>query len=405
MIHQLIPARHGFLADDPIFALNAEAQARKAAGEAILNASVGALFDDSGQLVVLASVMDLWRELTPLEVAPYAPISGDPAFLKALVQRHWPELDSPGAACATPGGSGALALSLRNFLEPGQRLLTTAPYWGPYATLAAENGIGLVTVPWPGAGQPLDGTAWDRTLRELMKTQGRVLIWLNDPCHNPTGRSLFPADRSVLLGLLRELSSLGPVTLLLDFAYLDYAGDPGAVAVALKDYAALGAEGRVLVGAAMSLSKSLTLYGARGGAIAFPWRGEPALQAALTQSCRGTWSTCAKAPQSLLLRLAKDGKAQERLAAEHRHWSEVLAARATALDRALGTEGLAPCRWQGGFFVTVGCPESEAVCGHMKAEGVFTVPLPEGLRVGLCGLQAEAAPRLAGALARAMGRR
>jgi aspartate/tyrosine/aromatic aminotransferase len=405
MAIQLLPTRRAFPTDDPIFALNAEAQARKAAGEAILNASVGALFDDSGQLVVLDSVMDLWRELTPLEVAPYAPIAGDPAFLKALVQRHWPERDSPGAACATPGGSGALAISLRNFLEPGQRLVTTAPYWGPYATLAAENGIGLATAPWPGVGQPLDGTAWDRKLRELMKAQGRVLLWLNDPCHNPTGRSLSPADRLVLLGLLRELSSLGPMTLLLDFAYLDYASDPGAVAAALKDYADLGAEGRVLVGAAMSLSKSLTLYGARGGAIAFPWCGDPALQAALTQSCRGTWSTCAKAPQSLLLRLAKDGKAQVRLAAEHRHWSEVLAARATALDRALASEGIAACRWQGGFFVTVGCPGPEAACGCMKVEGVFTVPLPEGLRVGLCGLPAEAAPRLAAAMGRALGRR
>ena len=85
MTHQLIPTRRAFPADDPIFALNAEAQARKAAGEPILNATVGALLDESGQLVVLDSVMGLWRELTALEVAPYAPIAGDPAFLQALV--------------------------------------------------------------------------------------------------------------------------------------------------------------------------------------------------------------------------------------------------------------------------------------------------------------------------------
>ncbi len=400
MTDALIPTRRAFPADDPIFALNAEAQARRAAGESILNATVGALLDDSGQLVVLDSVMGLWRELGALEVAPYAPIAGDPAFLKALVQRHWPHLDSAGAACATPGGSGALALSLRNFLERGQAVLTTAPYWGPYATLAAENGMSLTTAPWPEAGLPLDATAWDMALRALMKTQGRVLLWLNDPCHNPSGRSLSATDRAALMGVLRGVAALGPVTLLLDFAYLDYTCEPQAVAAALADYAALGAEGQVLVGASMSLSKSMTLYGARCGALAFPWCGDPALQAALTQSCRGTWSNCAKAPQALLLRLVKDGKAQEGLAAEHCHWSEVLAARALALDEALEAEGMAALRWQGGFFVTVPAAEPEATGGRLKAEGVFTVPLPEGLRVGLCGMRAAEAPRLAQALRR-----
>ena len=286
MTRQLIPSRRAFPADDPIFALNAEAQARRASGDSILNATVGALLDDSGQVVVLEAVMDLWRELTALEVAPYAPIAGDPRFLTTLVRRHWPLLTTAGAACATPGGSGALAVSLRNFLEPGQRVLTTAPFWGPYATLAAENGISLVTAPWPGAGEPLDAGAWEAALRNLMREQGRVLLWLNDPCHNPTGRSLSSTDRAALTGLLREVSALGPVTLLLDFAYLDYTSNPGAVAAALSDYAALGAEGRVLVGACLSLSKSLTLYGARCGALAFPWSADPVLQAALVDSQR-----------------------------------------------------------------------------------------------------------------------
>lgn len=404
MTEQLIPTRRAFPADDPIFALNAEAQVRRAAGEPVLNATVGALLDDSGQLVVLDSVMDLWRELTTLEVAPYAPIAGDPAFLKALVRRHWPLLDSAGAACTTPGGSGALGLAMRNFLEPGQKVLTTAPYWGPYATLAAENSLGLTTAPWPAVGQPLDGAAWEAALRGLMETQGRVLLILNDPCHNPTGRSLSAADRAVLMALLREVSSLGPITLLLDFAYLDYTREPAAVAAALGDYATLGAEGGVLVGASLSLSKSMTLYGARCGALAFPWCSDPALQAALTQSCRGTWSNCAKAPQSLLLKLTKDGKAQARLAAEHRHWSEVLTARASALDAALVAEDMQPLHWSGGFFVCVPVAEPEIVGLRLKGEGVFTVPLPEGLRVGLCGMRAAEAPRLAQTLRRVLVR-
>ena len=402
MSDHLIPSRRGLPADDPIFALHAEAVARGAVGKPVVDATVGALLDDSGQLVVLESVMALWRGLAALEVAPYAPIAGDPAYLRALVQRHWPLLREPGPACATPGGSGALAVSLRTFLEPGQALLTAAPFWGPYGTLASEAGLRLATAPWPEAGQPLDLAAWRREAETLLATQGRLLVWLNDPCHNPTGRSLTAADRAGLAALLTELAGRGPVTLLLDLAYQDYTREPAEVAAALADYAALGAAGTVLVGASLSLSKAFTLYGARSGALAFPWSRDADLQAALAMACRGLWSTCPRAPQSLLLRLLRDGKAQARLAAEHRHWSDILEARALALDGALRAEGLEGAPWQGGFFVTLGAPDPGAVCGRMKAEGVFSVPTPWGLRVGICGLRSADAPRFAGVLRRAL---
>ncbi len=401
MTEHLIPIRRGLPGDDPIFLLNAEAQRRKAAGEEVVNATVGALLDDAGRLVVLDSVMALWRELGEMEVAPYAPIAGDPAFLLALARFHWPALERLGAGVATPGGSGALALSVRNFLEPGMALLTGAPYWGPYQTIAMEDGLRVETAPWLGYGRGpgLDLDAWATRLDDLMTLQGRLLLWLNDPCHNPTGTTLPGPDRQGLFRLLEHAAERGPVTLLLDFAYQNYAADPGAVGAAMDAYAAFGAQGKVLVGASLSLSKCLTLYGSRGGALVFPWTTSPDIQSALTMSCRGLFSNCPRAPQSLMLRLARDGKAQEALAAEHRHWSEVLASRAQALDEALTGEGLPGAPWEGGFFVTLRTARHLAVCERLKAKGVFVVPIPEGLRVGICGLKAAEAPRFARALA------
>jgi len=402
MLEQLIPARRRFPVDDPIFALNAEAQKRKAGGEPVLNATLGALADDAGQLVLLETVKSLWRELGPAEVMPYAPITGDPGFLRALVRRHWPALEGPGAACATPGGSGALAISVRNLLEPGMKLLTAAPFWGPYATLAGENGAGVATAPFPEPGRPLDADAWLRAGTALMDQQKRLLVWLNDPCHNPTGRNLVRADREALMTVLRQLSERGPVTLLLDCAYLDYTADPGHVREALDHYAELGEEGRVLVGASLSLSKALTLYGGRGGALVFPWTRDEALQAALATSCRGTFSNCARAAQSLMQRLEQDSGAQEALRAEHRHWSGVLEARAQALDAALKAQGLPGAPWVGGFFIALKAADPVAACASLKGQGVFVVPLPDGMRVGICGLAAAQAPRFAQALAQAI---
>ena len=402
MLEQLIPARRRFPAEDVIFTLNAQAQQRKAAGEDILNATLGALATDTGQLVLLETVAALWRELTPMEALPYAPIAGDPAFLRALVRRHWPSLDGFGTGCATPGGSGALAISVRNLLEPGMELLTASPFWGPYSTLAAENGASVATAPFPEPGAALDAEAWMRAGKAIMARQQRLLVWLNDPCHNPTGRSLARADREALMAVLRRLAQLGPVTLLLDCAYLDYTADPGHVRAGLDQWAELGAEGRVLVGASLSLSKALTLYGGRSGALVFPWVHDAALQAALATSCRGAFSNCARAGQSLLLRLERDEARQAALLAEHRHWSGVLEARALALDAALKGEGLAGAPWVGGFFIALKAADPGAVCASLKAQGVYVIPLPDGLRVGICGLPAAQAPRFAHAMAEAL---
>lgn len=398
MSEQLIPDRRHFTGVDPIFTANAAAQKRAAAGLPVINAAMGALLDEDGKLVTLDSVMSQFPHLTPAEIAPYSPIAGDPRYLLALTQRYWPSLTSYGVGVATPGGTGALALSLMNLLEPGQTLLTVAPYWTPYATLASENGMQLETVPHAGAGAAIDLEAWRTTASRILEAQGRLLLWLNDPCHNPTGRSLSTADRRAVLQLLRELSEKGPVTLLLDVAYPDFARDPRYVQEAMEDYRAFGAEGKVLVGACMSMSKSHTLYGARAGALVFPWSTDRALAAALANSCRGTFSNCARAPMSVMLRMAADASATTALDAEHAYWRGVLAARADALDAALKGEGLAGAPWDGGFFVTLPVDDPEVVTAQLAADGVFVVPMAGGVRVGICGLRVVDAPRFAAAM-------
>ena len=67
--------------DDPIFALHGEATRRAAAGEDILNATLGALVDDDGKLCVMPTVFEAFRAVDPMRGAAYAPIGGDAEFL------------------------------------------------------------------------------------------------------------------------------------------------------------------------------------------------------------------------------------------------------------------------------------------------------------------------------------
>jgi aspartate/tyrosine/aromatic aminotransferase len=128
-------------------------------------------------------------------------------------------------------------------------LLTAAPYWGPYQTIAEEDGLRVETAPWldystrPG----LDVAAWEAKAVGLLRSQGRLMVWLNDPCHNPSGRNLGPEHRRDLLEVLSRVADLGPVTLLLDFAYPDYPGS-GRGTRRHANYAA-GRRGQGFVGA------------------------------------------------------------------------------------------------------------------------------------------------------------
>ena len=102
---------------------------------------------------------------------------------------------------------------------------------------------------------------------------------------------------------------------------------------------------------------------------------------------------------NVLLRMMRDMHAREALAQEHAHWTEVLTQRANALDVALRAERLVGAPWDGGFFVTIELADAQGVCERLAVQDVFVVPMPEGLRVGICGLRASDATRFAAVLA------
>src|SRR5829696_4716724 len=81
----LISGHQGRPSDDPIFALNKEAAARKARGESIVNATVGALLHDDGRLAILPTAARAVQEVPAEEWAPYAPIAGAPYLLTSLL--------------------------------------------------------------------------------------------------------------------------------------------------------------------------------------------------------------------------------------------------------------------------------------------------------------------------------
>ena len=400
MIH-LIPSHQGRPSDDPIFALNREAVERAKKGEAIINATVGALLDDDGKLAILPTAAKAVREVASEEWAAYAPIAGTPDFLAAVMD------DVLGAdqrfrdcavAAATPGGSGALRHAFANFLESGQAMLTTSFYWGPYQTLADECERRLETFSMFAKDGSFDVDALDAAVTKQLAAQGRVLLFLNDPCHNPTGYSMRESEwRAVVERLLRHADK-SPVTVLLDIAYAAY-GETDFTKVLDACAPLLGRAGVLF---AWSASKQFTHYGLRVGALVacVPDPAErTAVESALSYSSRGTWSNCNRGGLRAITNLLKNPELSAACDTEREGMKAMLRRRVEAFNREAHARGLSYPRYEGGFFVTVFHARAKEKAAAMRERGVYVVPIAGALRVGLCSVAERDIPRLVEVLA------
>lgn len=401
-MRHLIPARQNRPDKDLIFALNGEATRRKQAGEKIVNATIGSLMNDDGTLAVLDTVANLLKQVPRDEWAAYAPIPGTPGYLEAVIGDTFvghDALKKSATAVATPGGTGALRHALMNYLEAGQKVLTPSFYWGPYQTLCDEHERGLETFNMFGADGLLDTGALDAKLDAQLKGQGRVLLFINDPCNNPTGYSMRASEWKQVVERLVAHSAKGPITLLVDMAYFLYgtANDPRAFMTELTPL--LGKVGLLF---AWSGSKSFTHYGLRIGALIACEADEKeraATQAALAYACRGTWSNCTRGGLWTVTKLLTDPALKAQCDAEREKLKALLTARVDAFNALARPKGLHYPRYEGGFFVTVFTDDAEGRAAKMKEHGVYVVPQKGAVRVALCSVSQGDVTKLVDALA------
>ena len=395
----LIPMAADRPGDDPIFSLDAEARRRAAAGDSILNATIGALLEDDGSLAILPSVSEAIAEVDPRRAAGYAPISGEPAFLQAVIDDTFGEsaLNQYAVAAATPGGTGAILHAITSFLEPGQSILVPQWYWGPYKIIASHTARKVQTFSMFNAQGRFDLVAFEAALAGQLERQGRALFVSNFPCNNPTGYSLDDEEWSGLAEVIERQASHGPVSFLLDLAYARF-GAPGSERW-VEHVERFAHCAQLLV--AWTASKSFAQYGARVGALVavHPDSAErERLKAALGFACRGTWSNCNHQAMVAITELLLDPQKRRRATGEREVLKRLLRERIDAFNQATAGTSLKFPRYEGGFFVSVFTPDAEKTAARMREMGVYIIPLVGAVRVALCSTRAQDIPRLVAAL-------
>ena len=380
--------------EDKIFGINNRAKAMIAVEgkEKVVNATIGALLDDDGELIVLSSVNDVFKNLSPKEFAEYAPISGTPEFKKAVKQDALRGYEPKGfvEASATPGGTGAIRNTIANYTDRGDSVLVADWYWSPYGTIAAEQGRKVETFAFFNDERKFNAEDFKIKAESLLSRQQRLVIILNTPAHNPTGYSLTTEDWNNVKTVLEALPAEKKITLLVDVAYIDFAGDEEEYRSFLPILEDMPENVLTLI--SHSLSKAYTLYGMRCGALICLAKTEEIAEEfkrVCEFSSRASWSNCARAPQVILSKIYSDPELKAKVFEERQGYREMLLRRGRAFEKAAADCGLEMVPFDAGFFASIPCSNPDEVAARLEKEGIFLVPLAKGLRVSVASVSEE----------------
>lgn len=365
--------------------------------DAVINATVGALYDDNGDLVVLKSVEKTLRSLSAAEFVEYAPIAGTPGFRAAIRKAAFGGFTPKSftGAVATPGGTGSIRNAVANYSCPGDRILTHDWHWAPYESISIELGRSVETFNMFDENGGLDIEDFGYKVSKLLRTQENLLIILNTPANNPTGYSLSMDDWYGIKAVLDKVDLAKRVTVVVDAAYIDFAGEEEETREFLKVLDNLRAN--VLPIIAYSASKTFTLYGFRCAAM-LCLAHSPEVAAEFEKVCafsaRATWSNSPRAPQMVIEKIYSDPELLEETDRERAGYRRMLLARGKAFEAAAAKAGLKMLPYRAGFFVTIPYKDPDALCDALAARDVYLIPTAGGVRASVAAIPEKQCSKL-----------
>ncbi|WP_319371760.1 aminotransferase class I/II-fold pyridoxal phosphate-dependent enzyme [uncultured Ilyobacter sp.] len=381
------------MVEDTVFKVVAEAMnAVKIHGDKVVNATLGSLSDENGNLVTMESVWEEYKNIDVKELASYsASFRGEADYIEAIEKWVFQGVKKEffNGIVATPGGSGAVSTTFKNYLGRGETVLLPEIGWGPYWLMAKE--FGFETEEY----SLFDGNAFNMEsfkcrCKGIMEKQGKILAVINDPCHNPTGYSLTTDEWKNIIDFMEELSKKGPVILLDDIAYMDFSKERERVIKVMEELN--DRNKNFLVVFAFSISKTLTAYGLRVGAQVAVSSSQEVIDDFIRAneiSARAVWSNIPKGGMKLFARLILDKNKKEAVSRERNSYIELLKERSDIFISEAHEVGLPVYPYREGFFVTIKVEDvdkQKEIHKKLKENLIYTILVNKGIRVAVCSL-------------------
>jgi aromatic-amino-acid transaminase len=386
--------RQQFILTGDTFQIAREAAAAKEVHDDVVDATVGALYDDNGRFHAYKTVTQVISKLPVDQHYRYAPTTGGPEF-KQNVNRwvfgpyqSMVENNFHHHVVAAPGASGALFNTFVNYLDDNTPLVMPDIYWTNYDVILKSIGRKALTYPM-FSGDVFNHHAFMDACARVLEHSDKLVCMFNDPAHNPTGYSLSPAEWERVYAYLNDLAETGTkVVLVYDLAYIDYDGaDPDDSRKLFEVLKKVHTD--MLIVIAYSGSKSFSLYGLRmGAAIALSKRQGNIIDFTNAQvfTARATWSCPPSTSIQVMNRLLSNDQSAMKFRKELSEANRMLKDRARLFLKEAGEVGLKTYPYHGGFFITIPTDDPERSFQRLKDIRIFTIPVPKGVRLAMSSI-------------------
>jgi len=379
---------------DTVFTMVKKAQDAKVkyGEENVIDVTLGALCGEDGKLTIFDSVSEVYKNLSNMDIALYAEsFIGDRDFLKEM--RSWVLGEHKDkfnvGALATPGGSGSVSSTFKNILDPGQTVLIPNIGWVSYKIMAMEHDLKFETYELFDKNKGFNIKDFKEKATKIMKSQGKVLAVINDPCHNPTGYSMNNSEWKDIVDLMNNLSKDGNFILLNDIAYIDYSVRGYSESRKyMENFVDLSPENLVIF--SFSCSKTLTKYGLRVGGSVFISKDKKNIDGYMTANeftCRGIWSNIPKGGMKLFSKIQSDKILRDNLIKERDSYIKLLEKRSKIFLEEAREVGLEVYPYKEGFFITLKM-EDEKIKDNLERlnkENIYPIEVAHGIRIAICG--------------------
>lgn len=364
----------------------------------VVNATIGALFDDQAKLVALDSVYNVYNNLDNKVKAKYADgFAGNKSFIEAINKWVFNDTDMNLSynTLATPGGSGALSISMLNLLDKDDIVLAPNIAWGSYKLMAEQFNLQYRTYNLISEDS-FDLNDFKLQVTNALSEKKRIMILINDPAHNPTGLSMGEFTWNKIIAFLNEFVD-SEIIIVNDVAYLDYAYDQNIAKAHFKSVNHIN--DNILFLVAYSLSKSFTFYGVRLGSLFVCSKNEDTLQSVynvLEKGCRSIWSNVNNAAMETFAIVMNEH--YDEYVNELNLYIDKLKNRSSLFIKEAKECGLETYPYSDGFFVTiVKLDNKQRDIDHQKLinNNIYTIKVNQGIRVGICAISEEKVKGLA----------
>lgn len=346
----------------------------------VINATMGVLHDDNGQVIYSKVFDEMIDTLVPQEKYPYDNVAGPDSInnniLNFLEQTElFPE---EHFSIVTAGGTGSLSCMMNLFNDDGG-LVTTNLCWGNYLLIAKQNNLEVFGYNMFKNGL-YDYDSFEEQLKACMNKHKNTIILLNTPSHNPTGYDMSREELDKIVEIVnRNVTDDKHIAFMLDIAYYNYGIS--------KDFSSFNHLNKdVTFSLVYSFSKSLGIYGLRLGTLTVRGNNLAELKARSMSFARATWSSPNKMACSIVEKIILSKENKESILEEIEYQKYVLKNRSSTMLNILEQHNIKPCPYKNGFFITIEVHDPEAVARYLFERKIYVTTISNAIRVAISGI-------------------